>query len=420
VNGVQRASPSALPTTASPTSYASWAQVVLAAVLMVATLPGRTQGLGLITEPILGDLTLDRVAYANMNLWATLLGALVCLPTGWAIDRFGLRGVTTVIVLALGFTVWRFSLLTANMVAIFGFLLATRAFGQSSLSVCSIATVARWFPNRAGFAMGVYSVLLSVFFAMAFGAIGYAVRVHGWRWAWTQMALVLLIGITPLVFFVLRKPPRESPVKPSQTESSGTLELTLFQALRTRAFWTFAGAAAAFNMVSSGLGLFNEAVLRERGFDQKTFHLFLVVSALTSLAGQLGCGWLSRRYRYQTLTFLALILYAAGLGLIPVIHQHWQLWGLAILLGGAGGMIIVVFFSVWSDFFGQRHLGRIQGAAQMITVFSSGLGPVLFAKCVALSGSYGPLLWTISVVVFLLSFVARAVPPPSLANADAR
>src|SRR6185369_10527117 len=56
---------------------AAW-QVVLASVLMVATLPGRTQGLGLVTEPLLADLHLNRVTYATMNLWATVLGALLC------------------------------------------------------------------------------------------------------------------------------------------------------------------------------------------------------------------------------------------------------------------------------------------------------------------------------------------------------
>ena len=63
---------------------------------MVATLPGRTPGLGLVTEPLLQDLNLDRVSYANMNLWATLLGALVCFPAGWAIERVGLRWITAV------------------------------------------------------------------------------------------------------------------------------------------------------------------------------------------------------------------------------------------------------------------------------------------------------------------------------------
>ena len=42
-------------------AWAGWINVVVAAVIMLATLPGRTQGLGLITEPMLRDLQLDRV-----------------------------------------------------------------------------------------------------------------------------------------------------------------------------------------------------------------------------------------------------------------------------------------------------------------------------------------------------------------------
>ena len=60
----------------------AWINVLIAALIMVATLPGRTQGLGLITEPLLRDLHVDRVSYAQINLWATLLGAIVCLPAG--------------------------------------------------------------------------------------------------------------------------------------------------------------------------------------------------------------------------------------------------------------------------------------------------------------------------------------------------
>ena len=74
--------------------WAGWINVVVAAVIMLATLPGRTQGLGLITEPMLRDLQLDRVTYANINLWATLLGAAICLPIGRVFDRVGLRGAT--------------------------------------------------------------------------------------------------------------------------------------------------------------------------------------------------------------------------------------------------------------------------------------------------------------------------------------
>src|SRR5256714_7885763 len=85
--------------------YYGWVNVAIAALAMVGTLPGRTQGLGLITEPLLADMRIDRVSYATINLWATLIGALFCLPCGRLTDRFGSRIVLTTIALALGFTV---------------------------------------------------------------------------------------------------------------------------------------------------------------------------------------------------------------------------------------------------------------------------------------------------------------------------
>src|SRR5205807_3464673 len=85
--------------------YYGWANLGIAALAMVGTLPGRTQGLGLVTEPLLADLQIDRVTYATLNLWATLIGALFCLPCGKLVDRWGSRGVLAGVSLALGATV---------------------------------------------------------------------------------------------------------------------------------------------------------------------------------------------------------------------------------------------------------------------------------------------------------------------------
>ena len=85
--------------------YYGWVNLGMAALAMTATLPGRTHGLGLVTEPLLADLDLKRVPYAALNFWATLIGAAFCLPVGWAIDRLGVRLVLSVVLLALGATV---------------------------------------------------------------------------------------------------------------------------------------------------------------------------------------------------------------------------------------------------------------------------------------------------------------------------
>jgi MFS family permease len=388
-------------------SRAGWINVVVAAVIMLATLPGRTQGLGLITEPMLRDLQLDRVSYANINLWATLIGAIVCLPIGRLFDSIGLRGATFGLTMLLGVVVWSMSHMAGGALMLFALVLATRAIGQSALSVASITAVGKSFDRRVGMAMGVYSVLLSVLFAAAFVAVGNAVREQGWRTAWTAVAVGLFVFAGPVVLLL-----RERPVQASSESGAPQDGCLLADALRTPAFWIFGVATALFGLVSSGLGLFNEAVLAERGFNQQTYVTFLAATSIVALIGQFACGWLTLHWSMQRLLALSMFLYALSLAVLPFLSTLSELWVFAVLIGLAGGMITVIFFAVWRRAFGPAHLGRIQGAAQMLTVLASAIGPLLFAQSAAWTGSYTPVLWTLAPCVLALGLAALRVQMP--------
>jgi MFS family permease len=389
----------------------AWIQVLVGALLMVATLPGRTQGLGLITEPLLQELQLDRVSYAQINLWATLLGAVVCLPTGKLFDRFGLRLPTVAIVTLLSVVVGAMSGLTGGIVTLFLLVFATRALGQSALSIASITAVGKAFDRNVGLAMGVYSVCLSVFFAAAFLIVGNIVRDAGWRDAWAGIAVVLAVLVIPSAFLLSRKV-TVAPTDAREATVENEPGLSLSATLRTPAFWIFGSATAVFALVSSGLGLFNEAVLAERGFSQAVYHQFLAGTSLIALAGQLVCGVLTLRWSMQRLLAIALFAYALALAALPLITTLPQLWIFATLMGLSGGMITVIFFAIWRRAYGAAHLGRIQGAAQMLTVLASAIGPLLFAKCAELTGSYMPVLWVLAPTVAALGVGAVRVALP--------
>src|SRR5262249_30647363 len=152
----------------------------------------RTQGLGLITEPLINDLKIDRVDYASINLWATLLGGLFCLPCGWLADRFGIRSVLVGVVLLLAATVLVMSRLPAGYafipiagIELFLLILLTRGFGQSALSVVSLALIGRVAGRRGGIAMAVYSALVTLFFMAAFGLAKLAAE-H-WHANWREL-----------------------------------------------------------------------------------------------------------------------------------------------------------------------------------------------------------------------------------------
>ena len=397
--------------------YYGWVNVFVAALAMVGTLPGRTQGLGLITEPLLVDLQIDRIVFARINLWATLIGALFGLGVGRLIDRFGARIVLTFVAGALaGVTLWMSGAASVFVIAIL--ITLTRGLGQSALSVVSITMVGKWFVRRLNIAMAVYTILLSVGFMLAFPVIGALVIRTDWRTAWWTIGVVLLFGLVPLSFFLVRRSPESCNLQPDgevprdqvSVESKG---FTLGQALSTPSFWVFGIASALYGLIASGIALFNESILAERGFDAATYHRSLVIVALTALVGNFLGGWLTSRWSMNRLLTLSMVLLAGSLLALPHVRTQAHVAAYAVVMGLAGGFVIVIFFAFWSRAYGRAHLGKIQGAAQALTVIASAVGPLLLAECVTRTGSYAAMFYLLAFVVLGLALSAWIVKLPA-------
>lgn len=405
--------------------YYGWVSLGMAALAMVGTLPGRTQGLGLVTEPLMRDLSIDRVLFAEINLAATLLGSLFCLGIGRLIDRAGSRLVLTVVSLCLGTVVLAMSA-TRGVWPLLALITLTRGFGQSALSVASLALVGKWFSRRLNLAMGAYALMMSMGFMAAFPAVGAAVQASGWRIAWAGVGIALVLVLAPLSWLLVRSTPEGvglevdgggGPVE----DAAGAAGASLKEALATPAFWVFALAASVYGLAASGIALFNESILAERGFDPSTYYRTLVVTALTALLGNFVGGAFASRGSLRRLLAVAMLLLALSLAALPHVTTQAQVMAYAVVMGLAGGFVMVVFFSFWGRAYGRAHLGRIQGSAQILTVLASAVGPLLLAQCVAWTGSYAAAFYALAVVVALLGLGAVFVPvPPGAASVQVR
>ena len=389
--------------------------LLVAAAAMVGTLPGRTQGLGLITEPLLADLHLDRVTYAELNFWATIIGALGAIGIGRFIDRFGSRTVLSVIALALGVVVCFMSQVT-GFAALAITLVLTRAIGQSALSVVSLTMIGHWFVDRIDRAMAIYSVVMSVGFMIAFPTVGWIVQTWGWRVAWLAIGLALIAVLAPVSFVVPADAPATSGTRDHAVDAGG---YTWNEAVRTPAFWFFSAGAALYGLVASGIGLFNESILAERGFRADVYYMTLAITAISALAGNFAGGWLATRMPLERLLAISLAILTLGLAVLPHVSHvaHVMAWALAMGLGG--GLVMVLFFSVWPRIYGRRHLGRIQGIAQAMTVLASAIGPVLLAWCVAWTGSYAAMFTILAAIIGAVALGALLIsmPPKPAATA---
>jgi MFS family permease len=395
--------------------YYGWVHVVLASVAMSATFPGRTYGLGLVKEPLRADLGIGDLAFNWLNFWAIILGAILVWPVGRLIDKLGTRAVLTGVAVALGACVLLMSR-SESETALFIALTLVRGLGQGALSVVAIALVGKWFRKRAGVAMGVFTVLLSVGFILPIFVVGEAVKTSGWRAAWDGVGWALLLGVAPLGLVSARSTPEACGILPDDPAAGlvNAQTMTLVATLRTPAFWVYTAAATVFNLTFSALTLDNVLLLEEHGLDgAKANDMILGVLMVSGLPANLVAGFLARRRPMGKLLAGGVAVLAVSLGVFPLIGSLGAAAVYAALLGVSGGVITVVYFAVYGHSYGRLHLGSIQAVVQILSVLASAIGPVLLAAVREIFHSTNIFFFVFAVVSIALSIGAWLVPPPN-------
>lgn len=394
--------------------YYGWVVLIFAAVAMVATLPGRSVGIGLITEPLIADLGISRLDFAEKNFWATILGALFNLVCGLAIDRLGVRVVVTGVLFVLSAVVLGFSQMTGAGFLLF-LLVLMRGVGQSALSVVSLTMVGKWFVRRLSVAMGIFAVLMSLGFAVAIVVAGDVVLNQGWRVMWSGLGWILMILSGLCLLFVRRDPEAvglDIEVVKDDESQEPVIGFTLVQALMTPAFYVFAIGSALYNLVIAGVMLFNQSILGELGFDETVFQYAMAVFMATGLLGNFTAGWAARRWSLGRLMTVAMLAVGVYLLAFPQLKTSGQALIHAGLLGFSGGVVSVIFFTAWADIFGRLHLGKIQGAAQVFAVLASATGPWFIESIFSSAGSYTPAFYALAPAVLLVAIFAWFVNIP--------
>ncbi len=391
--------------------YYGWVIVWIAGLSMVATLPGRTVGLGLITEPLIADLGLTRIEFARQNMVATLVGSIFAVIAGRLTDRLGIRIVLSVVLLILGVLVAGMSRwVTAG--SIVAFLILTRGFGQSALSTVSVTSVGKWFTRRLAAAMGVFSLIVAIGFVVAIVLCQAQIEARGWRDVWLAVGgSIFLLGALS-VLLTRRGPSSEDKLVASESDD-GKRSLLLGEALRTPCFWIFAVGMALYGGVLAAVSLFNESILLELGFGAETFRFAMAGLMVGGLVGNVVAALAARRFSLTRIMAVSLAALALVLLTYSRLGASWQVIAHGSIYGFCGGVFSVLFFTGFGHAFGRLHLGKIQGCAQVLAVIASALGPWWLAGRQEVNDSYFPSLATLAPVFAAVAVAAWFTRLPS-------
>ena len=176
---------------------------------------------------------------------------------------------------------------------------------------------------------------------------------------------------------------------------------------RSPAFWVLTIGIGIYYFAFLGITLISESLVVSLDFSTDIRNWFLAIMMFSGLARNLCCGWLAQRISGRNIFGGAMIIFAACLIGFPLASGSIGLiYAVAVALGIGSGAVTVIFFAGLADLFGKRHLGRIQGVAQAMTLTSSGTGPLFFARNFESSGSYSSVFFTLAPLALLIGIWA--------------
>jgi MFS transporter, OFA family, oxalate/formate antiporter len=371
---------------------------------MLASFPGQTAGVSVFTEHLSDATGITRLQLALAYLIGTTTSG-VFLPIGgrW-VDTYGSRVVAFGATIGLALTLVALSFVgpmgstTGLVVMSIGFG-ALRFCGQGLLTLSSRTMISQWFDRRRGLVSSASSAAFAFVFSLTPTLLFALVELSGFRWAWRQLAIGLVVGLGSLILVFYRSTPEQSglmidgqgPLDPSAAKATPIDDgpaFTRAEAIRDRRFWIVTLPIFSMSVVGTALTFHIVDLGKEVGLSESSIVLIFVPIAIISIPITLVAGWLA-----DTIPVLRLAVAMAVLQLLMYLtvgQLDDPVWRIAAIVswGGSSGLRAALMAAALPRLFGRRHLGAIAGAQMSALVIGSALGPFLFAWIQAATGSY--------------------------------
>ena len=442
--------------------------LVIASLVMFASGPGQSHTFSVFLLPISEDLGISRTSVSSAYAFATLVAAFGLPHVGRMIDRHGVRKVLTVVGAALGTAGVAFGAVSGFVLLTLGFG-ALRFFGQGSLMLCAGNLVSQWFDRRRGLALSLTMLGFSVSVAVHPPLAQWLSEALGWRMAWVVLGVVTWAMLLPPVLLLVFDRPEALGLRPdgkaaeavgdasprpgaaregsvtseaagdasphpgTAREDSVTTEaasrasprsanapddsvtgLSLAEARRTGAFWIILASNSSFAALVTALFFHQVSVFEAQGLDATLAASVFSICAVVMVVTTPLVGMLLDRFPTKPLYSCAMLSVSVALVAMSLVRDLPSAIVFSVLFGVANAAMHAHFTFVWPRFFGRRHLGSIQGVAQMGGVIGASIGPIPLGLGYDYLGGYGETLVALAAIPVICAVAVAFMRAPRL------
>ena len=397
----------------------------VASLAMFSSGPGQTFSFSVFVDPIREEMGWSQTMIASLYTAGSLTASAGLLVVGRLLDRFGARVMLTAVGLAFGLGALWMSRVNSLVDLYLGFTLM-RLLGQGSLTLISTTVVAIWFIRLRGRIMAINS-LGAVISQAVFPLLIILLISHlDWRTTWVVLALIIwTMTVLPAIVLVRRSPEsigvlpdgetRDVPVEATDSalQHPGEVNLSLKEAMKTRAFWLLLFASSSQALISTALVFNNESLITSKGLEAGVAASIFTVMAPAALVGTFLAGFLLDKYPNRYVLAMAQGLLVAPMLWSFLIAQTWQALIYGGMLGLSGGFFLTSAYVIWPNYYGRSEIGSIRGVATTAMVAFAALGPMPFALLFDRYESYTTAMWLFMILPVLCTFAALAAIPPA-------
>jgi MFS family permease len=374
--------------------------VLVSSLIIFFSGPGQTYSVSVFIDSYINEYGWSRSVVSSMYSVGTFCAGMFMGFVGRLFDRHGHRRMTAVIALVFGVACVWMSLVSTVPMLLVGFFLV-RLLGQGSMSLSSVTLPPQWFIKRRGVALSVVSIGGGLSLAVLPPLNTWIIQNYGWRMSWWTWAVLLWVVMAPLSYLLIRDTPEEVGLLPDNeealeiTETEDTLvedSWTLWEAMRTRAFWCIIYTTVVPSAIITGLVFHQISILAQAGLDPGTAALISSLMSVVRLPVALLAGPVADRVQMRYLVAFNQALMLGSMVALYMADSVTLVMVYGVLVGVQMALQGIVGGVIWPDYYGRRHLSIIRGVTMMAGVIGSALGPLPYGVAYDLFGGYSEAL----------------------------